>query len=115
EPAAIQLPNGQIQLFFANEGPYTGSSEQNISLLRSNDLGETWTVDPEIVSFRAGSRDGMPVPLLLQGSDEVIVAIEDNGKVNFKPYIIRNNLIENWAVAVGPSHENRQYALATRI
>src|SRR5690606_915081 len=63
EPAAIQLPNGQIQLFFANEGPYTNSSEQNISLLRSNDQGKTWTENPEIVSFRAGSRDGMPVPI----------------------------------------------------
>lgn len=114
EPAAIQLPNGQIQLYFANEGPYTSSSEQNISMLRSNDGGHTWTSNPEIVSFRKGSRDGMPVPLLLQSSN-IVVAIEDNGVVNFKPYIISNTLEESWKTTVGAPDKNRSYALALSV
>ena len=115
EPSAIQLPSGEIQLYFANEGPYTSSSEQNISMLRSIDNGLTWTNEPEIVSFRAGSRDGMPSPLLLADTEEIVVAIEDNGFDNFKPYIIRNTIAENWSEPVGGSSKNRTYALAEKI
>ena len=31
EPAQIQLPSGEIQLYIANEGPYTQSNEQEIT------------------------------------------------------------------------------------
>ena len=115
EPSAVQLPNGQIQLFFADEGPYTHSNEQNISLLRSDDGGKSWTTTPEIISFRDNSRDGMPVPVFLKASDKVAIAIEDNGYVNFKPYIISNTLNENWKSIVGATVKNRKYALAERI
>ncbi|SIN68310.1 Carbohydrate family 9 binding domain-like [Chitinophaga niabensis] len=115
EPAAVQLPNGEIQLFFANEGIYTSSSEQNISMLRSTDNGATWSSDPQIVSFRPGSRDGMPVPLLLKGKSTVVFAIEDNGFTTFKPYTIRNTFSENWASTVGASGSNRSYALKDKL
>lgn len=115
EPSAIQLPSGEIQLYFANEGPYTTSSEQNISMLRSEDNGLTWTTNPEIVSFRAGARDGMPSPLLLAGKDEIVVAIEDNGFNNFKPYIVRNTIDENWSQPINGGSEKRSYALAEKI
>jgi len=115
EPAAVQLPNGEIQLFFANEGIYTSSSEQNISMLRSADNGATWTANPQIVSFRPGSRDGMPVPLLLKDKSSVVFVIEDNGFTTFKPYIIRNTFSENWASTVGASGSNRSYALKDKL
>ncbi|WP_173003020.1 exo-alpha-sialidase [Chitinophaga sp. SYP-B3965] len=115
EPAAVQLPNGEIQLFFANEGIYTSSSEQNISMLRSTDNGATWSANPEIVSFRPGSRDGMPVPLLLKGKSTVVFVIEDNGFTTFKPYTIRNTFSENWASTVGASGSNRSYALKDKL
>jgi GH43 family beta-xylosidase len=115
EPSAIQLPGGEIQLFFANEGDYTNSDEQNISLLRSADNGLTWTSKPEIVSFRAGKRDGMPVPLLLRNGKEIVFSIEDNGFTNFKPYIIRNSLENNWASIADASSNSRTYALANKI
>lgn len=115
EPSAVQLPGGEIQLFFANEGPYTGSDEQNISLLRSADNGLTWTKEPEIASFRSGSRDGMPVPLLLKNGKDIVFSIEDNGFTNFKPYIIRNSVQNNWAGIVDASSTNRSYALADKI
>jgi GH43 family beta-xylosidase len=115
EPSAIQLPGGEIQLFFANEGIYTGSDEQNISLLRSADNGLSWTGTPEIVSFRAGSRDGMPVPLLLKNGKNIVFSIEDNGFTNFKPYIIRNSIQDNWANIADAGSPGRSYALANKI
>ncbi|MCW8313417.1 glycoside hydrolase [Sphingobacterium sp. InxBP1] len=111
EPAAIQLPNGEIQLYFANEGPYTQSDEQNISLLRSTDNGGTWTSNPSIVSFRPGKRDGMPVPLLLQNGKDIVVAIEDNADNAFKPYILKNTLQQNWAQPITGDSPQRSYAL----
>lgn len=115
EPSAIQLPDGEIQLFFANEGPYTSSNEQEISLLRSSNGGLSWTGEPETVSFRAGSRDGMPVPLLLKDYNEIIVAIEDNGHVTFKPYIIRSTINNNWSAIIKGDSPQRSYALAEKI
>ena len=88
EPAAVELPSGEVQLFFANENPYRNSGEQEITRLRSIDGGRTW-LQPQAVSFRAGHRDGMPVPLLLQGGRRIALAIEDNGlSGRFKPAII---------------------------
>lgn len=115
EPSAIQLPDGTIQLYFANEGIYTTSDEQNISMLSSSDNGQTWSEQPKMISFRAGKRDGMPVPLLLKGNDRIAIAIEDNGFVNFKPYIITNSLKENWSTTVLAESTNRIYALAVPL
>ncbi|NGM67233.1 sialidase family protein [Sphingobacterium sp. SGR-19] len=111
EPAAIQLPSGEIQLFFANEGPYTQSNEQNISMMRSQDDGETWTTDPTIVSFRPGRRDGMPVPVLLNNGKDIVVAIEDNAIQAFKPYTLHSSMEENWATTIGAESPKRNYAL----
>lgn len=115
EPATVQLPTGEIQLFFANEGIYTTSDEQNISMLRSADGGLTWSKEPQIVSFRAGSRDGMPVPLLLQNGHDLVFAIEDNGLRNFKPFIIHSTLAQGWSALVPGSSPDRWYALAEPI
>jgi len=115
EPATIQLPTGDIQLYFANEGPYTTTDEQNISMLESSDKGLSWTTTPTIVGFRKGSRDGMPVPLILQNKRDVVVAIEDNGFENFKPYILRNSISEGWRQMVDATSANRNYALKEQL
>ncbi len=116
EPTALQLPDGEIQLFFSNENIYRNSNEQNISLLRSENNGITWKTEPEIVSFRPGSRDGMPSPLYLQNQNEIIFSIEDNGSNGqFKPYIIRNSVSENWSQTIGGNSVNRSYALKERL
>ncbi len=111
EPAALQLPSGEIQLFFSDEGIYTSSDEQNISLLRSFDNGKTWTAKPEIVSFRKGSRDGMPVPAYLPATKEILFSIEDNGFINFKPYIIRSSKERDWHQTITANSPCRKYAL----
>src|ERR1051326_8720663 len=46
EPAEVQLPSGEIQLYFSNGQPY-GNWWQQITLLRSFDNGATWST-PEI-------------------------------------------------------------------
>ena len=112
EPAQIQLPGGEVQLFFSNEGIYTNSDEQNISLLRSFDNGLTWTTKAEIVSFRAGKRDGMPVPVLLKNKKEIILSIEDNGTGQFAPSIIKNSLADNWKTIADATSPFRYSAFA---
>ena len=92
EPAAIQLPSGEVQVYFANESPYRKSNEQEISMLRSQDNGGTWS-GTETISFRKKSRDGMPVPVVAANGSAIAVAIEDNGlNGQFKPVIVCSRL-----------------------
>ena len=116
EPAAVQLPSGEIQLFFANEAPYRESGEQEITLLRSTDSGRAWGA-PERVGFRAGHRDGMPVPLVLNSGLGIAVAIEDNGFDGvFKPAILFTTLADCWrSGTVTARHEGRWRALAAPL
>lgn len=113
EPSFLQLPDGELQVYFANEAPFTTSDEQNISMLSSPDNGKTWTKDPKTVSFRANRRDGMPVALLVD--DEILVSIEDNNIGEFKPYIVRSKISDNWNSPVLASSLNREYALKTQL
>lgn len=78
EPAAVQEPSGAIDLFFANEHGHAADGTQAIDLTRSRDDGATWTA-PVPVSYRAGGRDGMPVPILSSDGDAILLSIEDNG------------------------------------
>ena len=102
EPAQVQLPGGEIQLFFSNEGPYRATDEQEITLLRSFDNGATWS-RPERVSFRPGHRDGMPVPVALNDSSSVVFAIEDNGLAGtFKPAVAAAGTGLRWPALEAP-------------
>ena len=98
EPSFLELPSGELQLYFADESPYTTTGEQQISLCRSFDGGLTWTA-PQRVSFRKDYRDGMPVPVLLSDKKYIVVAIEDNGWDgigDFIPTTVRVPLSSNW-------------------
>ncbi|MGN0188877.1 MAG: exo-alpha-sialidase [Candidatus Cryptobacteroides sp.] len=117
EPFTLQLPSGEIQLFFANENDYQSSNEQNISMCRSFDGGLTWN-GREIVSYRTGKRDGMPVAIFLEKTGEIIVAIEDNGypahQNRMQPSIIRTK--DNWESGfVNGKSKMREYALETHL
>lgn len=114
EPSMLELPSGELQLYFADEGPYTGSDEQQISMCRSFDGGQTWG-NAEKISFRAGHRDGMPVPVLLNDDKTIVVAIEDNGWPgynDFFPTTVRCGLTTNWhGYFVGADSDNRDKTL----
>lgn len=112
EPAFLQLPSGELLLFFANEAPYAATSEQEIGLLRSYDHGLSWQ-DYGAASFRAGSRDGMPVPLLLADGVTAVFSIEDNGlSGRFKPAIVASSIADAWRSApVGGGSAQRWAAL----
>lgn len=110
EPAFLELPSGEVQCYFANENEYTYNSDQNISLCRSSDKGLSWS-SPTTVCYRQGSRDGMPVPLLLKDESEIVVIIEDNGwpgRAGFTATTVRNTLADNWTKGfVNASSPNR--------
>lgn len=108
EPSFVQLPSGEVQLFYANEGVYTTSDEQNISMFKSVDSGKTWTNAPTIIGFRAGRRDGMPVPLLLPEKNELLVTVEDNKVGEFKPTIYHEKLTDNWADGFISANDSRR-------
>ncbi|HEX8521341.1 MAG TPA: sialidase family protein [Tepidisphaeraceae bacterium] len=97
EPAGVELPDGEVQVYFSNEGVFLDSNEQEIALLRSSDAGKTWS-HAQRVSYRKGHRDGMPSPLVLAGGKGIAFAIEDDGVAGrrFKPSIIWTPLEENW-------------------
>jgi len=113
EPKAMQLPGGEIQVYFANEAPYTSSSEQDISMVSSTDNCENWTA-AKTICFRAGRRDGMPVPVYLKNNKGIAMAIEDNGiNGTFKPVIISTT--NNWGNApVLATSIYRKHALSTK-
>jgi len=110
EPAMIQLESGEVQLFASNEFPYQSSNEQDISVFRSFDNGQTFT-DTVIVSFRAGHRDGMPVPIILQDNQGIVFSVEDNGVFEgyFKPSIIYTSLEDNWEQGYASGSSDRRW------
>ena len=109
EPAMLQIASGEIQLFFANENPYRNSGEQEISLTRSFDNGLTWSTIIT-TSFRAGYRDGMPVPIALQNNKGLVYCIEDNGlSGTFKPTIIWSSNADNWNQGVATATSSRRW------
>ena len=108
EPCFLEMPDGSVHVYFANEGPYTDSSEQEIACMISRDSGRTWG-EYRTVSFRAGHRDGMPVARIF--NDEIVVAIEDNAHGEFVPYTVRCSVDDVWKEPVYEDSENRDYAL----
>ena len=57
----------------------------------------------------------MPVPVYLPATKEIVFSIEDNGFVNFKPYIIRSTIKDNWSQTITANSTNRNYALRDSI
>ena len=117
EPAAIQLPNGEIQLFFANEFPYPANGDQEISLMRSTDNGISWSKAQKVV-YRAGHRDGMPVPLLLHDEKTLVLSIEDNGLAPgyaLQPALAKTTLADSWKSMVDGASTFRWGAVEPKL
>jgi len=112
EPVAIQLPAGEIQLFFADESTFGDAFDQQICMLSSTDSGLTWTTQPEVISHMPHGRDGMPSPLLLANGREIVCAIEQTvGDKNLQPAILRTTADRNWKGTIGGKSPNREQPL----
>ena len=117
EPSFLEMPDGELHCYFANEHPYTTNSDQEISLCRSFDKGLTWSA-PERVTYRAGARDGMPSAIITE-DDEIVVIVEDNGQPGyhgFRATTMRCTVEQNWHdcwVDGGSSRRNMIFANAT--
>lgn len=108
EPSLLELAGGEVHLYFANESPYRETQEQEISVLKSIDNGQTWS-SPQMASYRQGHRDGMPVATLAE--NKIYLAIEDNKIGQFKPYIIQTFAQKSWEKPILAHSKNRWYAL----
>jgi len=96
EPAMVELPNGEIELFYSSEARWWPNEPiyQEIMQIYSTDKGYSWS-QPKTVAYYPYKRDGMPVPLLLQGNKGVAFAIETvNSTVS--PFIVKRDLVSPW-------------------
>lgn len=109
EPSFLQLPDGDVHIYFSNEGVFTESDEQDIEVLISHDGGVSWEPETKQVCFRAGKRDGMPVACL--AGDEILVSIEDNRIGEFKPSVVRTPVAGCWQDPVLADSPLREPAL----
>lgn len=116
EPAMIQLPDGEIELFYSSEarwwsGPGSTASQQEILMVKSDDDGLVWK-GPEQVAYTAGMRDGMPVPLVLQGGKGIVFPIESVNNIK-SPWIVWSSLEARWNYANVATLANGRRWLAT--
>jgi hypothetical protein len=98
EPSFLQLPSGEVRMYFADETPYTTNNDQQISMCRSFDGGISWS-EPIKITYRAGSRDGMPSAVILKDGKTIATAFEDNGWPgvwDFIPTIGISTIDTNW-------------------
>lgn len=98
EPHVVQLPGGELELLVSSEAQWWnngGASDQEIVFARSTDYGQTWT-EFKRASFLGGGRDGMPVPVLLQGNKGVIFTIESPTAGGISPSVVHRALKDEW-------------------
>lgn len=108
EPAILDKRDGELQIFFANEAPYSANNDQEISVIKSYDNGNSWSFH-STVSYRQGSRDGMPVPVKLSGNKGYTVAIEDLYNNNFSPVLLYSS-DGSWSSSISGNSPNRWFA-----
>lgn len=101
EPFVLELPDGTVQVYFADETPYASDkiTYQNISVIESKDGGDTWG-EKRVVCYTFRMRDGMPTATVYNGN--IYVAIEAiEGNYQFFPQIVYNSVADNWSRQVG--------------
>lgn len=110
EPAMLQLPSGEIQMYITDSNEVVNSLSQPCTMLiRSFDGGETWQGkdyctyrDGEIISRtfdERGSYGGMPSGVLLDDNYGIAVPVEiwsSRFKVDQTPVIVRTDMDVNW-------------------
>lgn len=107
EPFVLELPDGVVQIYFADETPYWKhrSKWQNISVIESRDGGESWS-EPRVVSQNGVHRDGMPVVTIHDGMLIMAVETTEDGS-RMHPIVICNSVEDNWKTTVGVDSDLR--------
>jgi hypothetical protein len=92
----VQLPGGEIEMFYSSEARWWpgGDLKQEIHSIRSTNNGQSWSY-PEVTAYFPDKRDGMPVPVLLQGNRGVIFSIECVQHW-LSPWLIKRELNGGW-------------------
>jgi hypothetical protein len=113
EPGMIQLPDGEIEMFWSSEAKWWPSNDvqQEILLSRSKDNGTTWSV-PVTVAYANGMRDGMPTPVILKDNKGMLFTIESI-RDNKSPYVIWSSMAARWNYQTLGSAANGRRWLAT--
>ena len=98
EPQIVQLPGGELELLVSSEARWwlyqRDNLYQEILCSRSTDNGLTWTAFTR-ASYNPDKRDGMPVPVVLQGNKGVLFSIESINS-NDTPSLIYRPLSGEW-------------------
>ena len=108
EPFVLELPDGTVQIYFADETPYwkVGSKWQNISVIESKDGGDSWSA-PRVVSQNGSCRDGMPVVMLLDGMIYMAIESTEDAYDRLHPIVVCNTIEENWKTFAAKGSPNR--------
>ena len=106
EPFILELPDGTVQIYFADEMATGNPPYQKIRVIESKDGGETW-VNLRDVCYTETRRDGMPTAMLY--NDNIYLAIEHyaaDGE-QLHPQVVYNPISDNWANTVYASSPYR--------
>ena len=108
EPGMVQLPDGDIELFYSSEAKWWPGHQvqQDILMIHSTDNGTSWTAPAE-VGFSPGKRDGMPVPLLLKDNKGIVCSIESVRNTK-SPFIIWSSTAAKWNDAERGTVQNKR-------
>jgi hypothetical protein len=109
----IQLPDGEIELFYSSEAAWWPGNnvQQEILMVSSKDNTTTWT-SPKRVAYTAGMRDGMPTPLVLKDNKGIVFPIESVNNTK-SPWVVWSSTDAKWNYKSTATAENGRRWLAT--
>ncbi len=134
EPSLLQLPSGEIQVYFTHSAPKNQPqieagvptskivASSGTAIIRSKDYGETWdpyVTEPPYAAWRVCQQythttngikvftDQMPVAILLNNTNTIALATESKFVRDDKEvyYITMGYNDDNWATALGIDEE----------
>ena len=114
EPTMVQLPDGEIELFYSSEAPWWPSPnpQQEIQMIKSTDNGLTWQA-PKQVAYTSGMRDGMPVPVVLKDNKGIVFPIESVNNTK-SPWVVWSSMAARFNyVGAGTLQNNRRWLATT--
>ena len=99
EPFVLELPDGTVQIYFAEEMPTT-PRYQKIRVMESKDGGETWGSFRD-VCYTETRRDGMPTAMLYNNNIYLAIEHYETDTQQLYPQIVYNPIVSaSWASSV---------------